>query len=403
MPETTDRRSMLAEAFNRSTETEEEPTETPEAPAEEAAPEPEQPAEVEAAAETEEQPSEQHPEGGKPRDEKGRFQPQKGEKAPKAEKAPRAAAALKPVAPQQPAKPVAAAPATPEKPAAPSPADRPPQSWTAQAREVWKDLPPVARQEIHRLEGETRRVLQTNAELKRVAGEAGQWRQQVESNLKTWEPIFRAEGTDSLTGALSVVQTYGTLHFAPPQQKAAILLGLIERFSNFDDINAVAEARAQGRMPQAAPQQYRPAPAQQPQQDPRTLIREELQSFQQQAAVARAERDYDAFLATSPEFIDAPGVQEAMQTVLDAAASRGRNLTYEAAYDLALKMDPGIQGVLEQRAQAAAIAQPSAQAPTARARVAAATIRSKPGPSSGTAVDPNDRRAMLQRALESGR
>lgn len=395
MPETTDRRAMLAEAFNRSTETEEEPAEAPEVE-ETPADEPEAPA-AEAAPEDGGE-TEEKPEGERGRDDKGRFTERPAAK-PVAEKAPKAPKAATPAKP----KPGEAAPVATQPPKAAEPPKgpdiKPPQSWTAQAREAWKDVPPAAKQEIVRLEGETKRVLQENAGLRRQSAEAGQFRQQIETNLRPWEGIFRAEGTDPLSGAMNVVQTYGQLHYGAPQQKAQILLGLIQRFSSFDDINAVAEAVAQGRAPAAAPAPRQAAPPPQA-VDPRALIREEFQNIQQAAVMQRAEKDYDSFLAAQPEFLN--DVFEDMQTILDAAATRGRNLTYQEAYDRAVKMHDGVQAILAQRAQAAAATQPSATAPTARARAAAATVRSRPTSVSGPAVDPNDRRAMLQQRWNSG-
>ena len=375
--ENTDRRAMLRDAFRSAAAEEEDTTpEVEEAPAEEPAAEEEaKPEKEEAAApEPEEKPA---PEG---RDEKGRFAPKA---APKAEAAPKAT------------EPKVEAPKAEAKPEVPP--TRAPQSWTPAEREQWAKLTPEAQRAVLRTEQETRRVLQENAQLRRGYGEASQFRQTLDQHLRPYEGIFRAQGMDPVSGALSVVQTYGALHYGAPQQKAAILAQLIGQFSSVDDVNAVL----QGQVP-AQTQPARPPP-QQPQVDPRALVREELQSLQQQMAVSRAEQDFDRFRGTNPEWLDSPGVWENMQAVLDASAQRGRNLTYEQAYDLALKMDPEIQGILQQRAQVQAAVAPSATAPTARARAAAATVRSKPAPAVAAAPDPTDRRAMLQRQMERAR
>jgi hypothetical protein len=399
MPETTDRRAMLREAFDRSTAGDEEEVETP--AAEET---PEEPVEAPAAAE--ETPAEHEGEteeqkAARERDEKGRFAAAPKEKEEKAPKAPKAAAAPK-AKPGTAPEPKPAAPAVPAQAAAPAPKGpetKPPQSWTPAEREQWGKLTPEAQRAVLRTEGETRRVLQENAGLRREYGEAQKFRSEIDNGLRPFEGIFRSQGMDPLSGAMSVVRTYAALHYGAPQQKADILADLIVRFGDVDSVNAAMERRGAG-VPAAPQPQYRQPQAQQP-VDYRAAIREELAGLTQQAVSSRADRDLEAFLATSPEFAQDPQVWEDMQVVLDAAAKGGRNVTYQQAYDRALKMNEEIQGVLQQRAQAAAMAQPSATAPTARARTAAATVRSKPAPAVTQAVDPKDRRAMLQKAMEN--
>lgn len=394
-----DRRADLNAVFEKLSKDGEEP-EITEAPEVEAAPEPEEkPAEVEAAAEVEAPKDETAEQKAKrERDDKGRFAPKteeaKPDKAPKALKSEKTSPAA--AKPTEPAKPAAAAP-QPQ-------AVRAPQSLRAAAREAWSKAPPEMRpllEDVARLEGEAKRVLQENAGLRHQVEEVGKYRESVEGFVRPFDGIFRAQGfQNSMDGVASVVNTYAALHYAAPQQKAAILWNLINQFSSEQDMNSYAEAVAQGRapQPQAASQQVRPPPqATQPQpMDPRALIREEFQNLQQAAALAREEKNYDTFLAGNPEFIEYPGVQDQMQTILDSAATRGRNLTYQQAYDLALKMDAEIQGILEQREAAARASLPSATAPTARARAAAATVRSKPAGAVGEQADPKDRRALLE-------
>lgn len=340
----------------------------PEAPAEEAieaAPEPTD--EVTDDAPAEETAEEQE---ARERDERGRFT--KAEEAAKA----KPAQVVKPAKLAATPQPQAAAQVEAAK--APGADLKPPQSWTAAARETWASVPPAARQEIHRLEGETRRVLEQSAQIRRERDgiaeryqhEAG-FRQQVLSGLQPFEGVFRAQGMDPVQGAMSVVQTYGALHYGSREQKAGILAGLINSFSNVDDVNAVLQGQVQ-------PQPFRPAPiAQQqpqPQVDVRALVQEQLQTLAQQAQSTKADQELEAFLGTQPEFIR--DVWDEMQAVLDAAHARGRRISYQDAYDRALKLNDDVQSVLAQR-QAAEAARAAGQR-TARARVAASSVRTSP-------------------------
>lgn len=385
--DTTDRRAALRAAFEAA-EKENEPIEEPAA-----VEEPVEPAEPEAAAEAEAAPVEgaepAEEKGDRGRDDKGRFVPQSKAKEAKVEAKP--APKTESVTPQ-PKPATQTATQAPASPAQTSTALRPPQSWTAGAREVWKDVPPVAQAEIHRLEGETRRVLQDNAGLRRQVTDGQKFREGIDGFVRPFEGIFRARGQEPLQGVANVVQTYAALHYAPPAQKAAILADLIGQFSTVDDVNAVLSGQAP-----PAPQNFRPPPQQAP-VDVDALVEKRLQAWQDQALSHRAENEWTTFEGTNPEFL--ADVRDDMQSLLDSAAARGRNLTYQEAYDRACKMNESVQTVLAQRKAAesarAAAAQPSATT-AQRARTAASTVRSRPATAVQPAVDPNDRRAMLER------
>lgn len=390
--EVTDRKEMLRAAWNAAA-AEAEPDETPAEPTEEPAAEPEEPA-AEPAQEPQEGAGEaQQPQAG--RDDKGRFTAQQK-------------------ASQEPAKPPTAAakpatqPATEQKPAAQqAPASKPPQSWTAAEREVWGKLPAEAQRAVMRREQETAKAFQENAQLRRAVGELDQrfqqetgFRQQVSGLLSPLAGVFSAQGLDPMQGAANVLQSYAALTLGSRQQKAGLLAQLIDQFSSVDDVNSILSGQVQ------APQPYRqPMPPPQAQQpvNVEDAINKAIEARLSAAQEARADLDWTEYQKTSPEFLDHPGVQENMQMILDSTHARGRNLTYPQAYDFALKMDPEIQGILQQRAQAAAVAAPNAQASTARARAAAATVRSKPAGPAGVVADPKDRRAMLQAAMERQR
>jgi len=380
----TDRKAFMLEQFEAATE---EPDEVPievEAPAEEPEkPEPAEKPDPDTEPRAGETPEEK---AARLRDDKGRFQAD--EKAGRGKERASAKPKVEGATVADPKKPAAAA-AEPVK--APGADLKAPQSWTAAAREAWKDVPPAARQEIHRLEGETRRVLQENAGLRRESGEAQQFRAQVQETLRPYETLARASGMNAMQYADSVLQAAAALSVGTPQQKAGMFAQLLVNYgADLDMVNAAL----QGHLPVGGPppQRQPPGPQQQP-VDVRAVVQEQFQALQQQALSAKADRDLEAFTANPPEFLN--DVWEDMQLVLDNAAQRGRNLTYEQAYDAACKMNDEVQGIIQQRKAAEAATRGSAAAPTQRARTAAATVRSRPAQVGTEAADPTDRRAML--------
>jgi hypothetical protein len=402
---TTDRREMLREAMNEAAEEE---TETPEleTPAEEEAPAAEAEPAGDVAAPPEDETAEQKAE--RERDDKGRFAAaEKGRKPEPAAAKPKPgaiAAPGKPVTATGPgAKPVVAKPAVEAQPAAaahPGADLKAPQSWTPLAREEWAKVPPGARQEIHRLEGETRKVLDQNAQMRRTVAEATQFQQTLNQAFSPYEAVARAAGApNAYAFAENVMQAAATLQMGTEQQRAATLAGLITQYGgNLDLINAALAGQA----PQQAPAYQPPRQAQQQPVDVDALFDRKLQAFAQQREASQADQELETWMATSPEF--ARDVWQDMQDILDLSVRSGRKLTYQQAYDRACKLDERVQQVLAQRAEvAAATAQPSA-APAQRARVAAATVRPRPaGGVGGPGAGADDRRTMLSRAAARSR
>jgi len=381
MAEATDRMAMLREKYQESAAAEESEV------GEWEAVQPVEPAAEQAGGET--APERIAEPAG--RDDKGRFTPGKDgkEKPTKVEKPTQTAAGAGPA-------PVSAAPAAAAAP--PASVGKPPQSWSHAEREAWSKMAPEAQRAVLRREQETAKVLQENAALRKGYGEIRQRVEGIDSFVRPFEGIFRAQGIEPMQGVANLVQTYAALYMGTQPQRDGILAQLIGQFGSLEGINAYLQGQAP--MPQAQPQPAPPTQSQQAPQDVRALLREELGAIQQQAALSRADKDFEAFQATNPEFLEIPGVWEAMEQFLDLNATRGRDVTFQQAYDFAVQMDPEVKATLQQRAAAAAATQPNAGASSARARAAAGTIKTKPAASVENQVDLTDRRAMIQQMAE---
>lgn len=294
------------------------------------------------------------------RDEKGRFAPKAETPSEKPTAAPKAANGAAPTAPpvgQGKAAGAATLPAPAAESVPPAPSVKAPQSLTPAAREAFAKADPVLQAEIAKREKEVSRTLQETAQARHYV-------QQVQASLAPYETIARANGTDAMTWAGGALQMAASLYAGTPAQKAQTIARAIAISGvDLEAINAVLSGQ-----PDPKGQPAQPAP------DVRSLVEQQFRAVQQQYEAKAADQTLATFLATEPEFID--DVWQDMQAVLQAAASQGRNLTLQQAYDRACKLNDDVQGVVEKRK--AAEAQRTATAATAKARAAAGFPRSQP-------------------------
>lgn len=337
------------------------------------------PVEVEAAPEPVEttEPQETAAEAAqRARDDKGRF-------APKAEAKPAEKTTPEPAKKTAPA-PVRAAPVAP--PVAPPSTEahpvKAPQSWKPAVRELAAKLPAEFRpilDEVHRRETETARVLQETSEARRTV-------EQVRATLQPFDGVARANGfPDTMSYAGSVLQMAAVLQMGTQVQKDAALAQLINQFGgSIDGINSHLSGQA--------PTQ-RAAPA--PQQDVSRIVEQEFQRRMQAASEQKATSDWEAFQATAPEFLD--DVKEDMRVILELAGRQGRNMTYQQAYDRAVKLNENVAPVLEARKAAEAA---RAKAPTVqRSKAAAVSIKATPAAAVTRPTGPRSLREDIEAAV----
>ena len=346
------RRDMLEAAFEEAEEEQDAPEAKSAEPVEQA-----ETAEAEEPAATE---------GG--RDERGRFKA-KG-KAP--EKPPEDLAAAEQ---ELAAAPQEAEPAKPE---------RAPQSWRPLARENWGELPDPVKAEVMRREQEITRTLSETAEARKTA-------QAFESAWKPYEQFIQAEGSTPVQAVEHLMATAAQLRTAPPQQKAQLVASIIQQYGV--DVQALDAVLAGAPMPQGMPQQ------QQPPSDPRVdqlfYALSQQAEQQRQTNYQKAVESVESFGADKPYFDD---VRPVMADLIEVAERNGRSLSLEEAYNQAIRIDPEISQVIQQR-EARERAQ-TAQASTGRAKAAASSLRSNPAPGVGSRNAPTSRREALERAFD---
>lgn len=313
------------------------------------------------------------------RDEGGRFAPKSKEK-PAAGAKPGQAPQVKPAAAIKPPGTPAGTAAGEAPPLSAAglalPALKPLQSWKAEAREKWAEVPRWAQEEIHRVGVEYQKQQEAFAQDRKAAGE---WRETV----APYEHMARAAGVSAPQMVGGVMQQYAALQTAPLGIRAQILGGLVRNFLGTDEgaLKALASvidgAVAPAGGGDGAPAQLGPAQVQ-------AMVQQQLERERAASARQQLSATIQQFEATQPEFLDE--VLDDMTAVVRAMASKaqGRPLTTDdlkAAYDKACRMNDGVSKILGQRAAAKNAA--AAAAAAKKNRAAETGLRSEPGGPAG--------------------
>lgn len=295
----------------------------------------------------------------------------------------------------------AAAPA----PAPTEPALKAPSSWKPQAREKWGALPAEVQQEVARVDGEVRQVMQRAAGNQRVV-------EAVQRTLQPFEQMIRAEGHQPLQAVESLLRQAHLMRFGPPAAKMQFVEGLIERNQIPVDAPFLAKLIQRHRVPiealadalEGKTSTGGQAQAGAPSFDPNALVQQVLSAVDQRDQERerhRAEQDFarmrddgDAFLSKQEFGEDVRGL---MADLLEMRARQGTPLSLEDAYNQAVQYHPEVSQTLKQRADAEAAKAKAAS--TQRARSAAVSVRSQPA---GAAPAPKAKglRGMLEKVWD---
>ena len=382
--------------------------------------------EVEASAETVEAPEAEQVEAlaveeqeeraakDETRDEKGRFRPRPAQEQQQE---------------KQTAKPDKAVPQQVEQPqqqTAPTSQFKAPQNWKPEAREaLGKISDPAVRDliaaEATRIDGEVRRVMQESAGHRNIV-------RALQQTIGPYETMIRAAQRGQEYNPLAVVgsllETAATLRSGTPAEKSDIIAELIETYgipgeaivahvlrglqaSGADETQLQAFDAAVARMVKNPGARAAAAPRQQDFRDPRLdefLQRQEQETAsRREEAMRRGAAEVDAF-AQSHEFYN--DVREDMATLMETASRARRPMSLQEAYDTALLLPhhKGIQGILKQRADAAAVKTKTAAAK--KAKQASSSLRGSPTGTAGagTATEGGStRRAALEQAVAESR
>lgn len=278
-------------------------------------------------------------------------------------------------------------PATP--PAEPKAEDRAPVSWRPSAREVWKDLPPAAKEEILKRESEIQRGLQETAQARKFS-------QQFQEMVRPFEGIMRAEGArNPMEGIQSLLQTGAALSMGQKNVKAQTIANLINHYGvdieTLDDILSGQQPKdsEEAKLQRMLDERLKPVQdlmgqvQQQRTQQSQTVQQETQTAIQQFAADPKNEFFND--------------VRNDMSDILEMAARRGEEMTLQEAYDRACYYNPEVRKVVQARGAQPGNGTPD-KAAMRRKRAAASSVSGRRSGGSGKA--PQDLRGALEDAWE---
>lgn len=282
------------------------------------------------------------------------------------------------------AKPTEAAAAADAKPT-----DEPaPISWKAEEKAHWAKVPPEVRAIISRRELETQRALSTSAQARKFNDEFAR-------TVSPYAHLIRAQNSTPIQAVDNLMRTAAGLTVGSPQQKAAIIAEIIGNYGV--DLQTLDAVLSNQPAPQnvghaSVPPQF--AQMLQPVYQFMEKVNSSRQTYEQQQA-AKIEEEVSTFGADKPFFDE---VREEMADLMEVAAKRGKTLTLEQAYNVAISADPKYASAIQQRTHANDVS--AAAATLARARRAASSVAGAPNGSKLTPKAPTTRREALEQAYE---
>lgn len=252
--------------------------------------------------------------------------------------------------------------------ASPAQKRKPPASWRPTAHGHWDAIPQEAQEEILRVEGTTRQLVQQQAAARK---QAEAW----ERTLAPYKPYIQGEPTQWADG---ILRTAVQLQTAQPRQRAEILANLAVQFGvDVNDLDASLQAALGGGGEPSGPRMAarRTEEAAEPEwRGAFTQLQQQMQAMQYAPMLAAFEQN--------AEFLEEPmpdgrrTVRDAVALRLKVAAAEGVALSLEDAYDDVVARHPTIQEALKQRGDAKAAAERNAR--TAQAQAASSSVRSEP-------------------------
>jgi hypothetical protein len=258
---------------------------------------------------------------------------------------------------------------------------RPPQSLKPAEREAFMSASPVLQEALIRREKEIQQALQ------QTAG-ARQFTQRMTEVLQPYIPLIQVSGGDPFQFIGNLLYASNALTHGSPKFKAEVVANLIHQFGvDIEMLDSVlAGLPVQSQKP-AADQQILPQVQQLVQQQlaPVQQLLGQIQQQRQQAFQAAYQKETQSLeqFAADPKHEFFEDVREIMADLIEVAASRGYELSYEDAYAQACQLHPDVRSVIMSRNSNAQL-QNTAQSLTAAAqRAKAAAVSVAGGPASG--------------------
>lgn len=263
------------------------------------------------------------------------------------------------IADGKPAEPTPSEAVDPE-PVEPVEVIKPPQSWTAEAKEKFATLDPLLQKELIKRENDYSKGIQSKAE-------AAKWAEETKPIFEQWQPYLNQLGTTPQQAFQALIQAEYNLRNGSPQQKQQALNQL---------------ARDYGiSLPQSGETQVQPDPTIEPIYNELNSVKQQLAQFQyqQKQEQQRIQQEQEAQMqsmitefSSNPEYPHFEALRENMAQLLQAGVAE----SLEDAYSKAAWANPEIRSTLIKQEEAKRIKQ---QADIARsAKLKAVSVHGSP-------------------------
>lgn len=268
---------------------------------------------------------------------------------------------------------------------------KPPVGWKAAEKAEWAKTPRSVQEAITRRETETAKALSLSVNSRKLADEFNQ-------TVAPFMPLIRAQNSTPMFAVKNLLTTAAGLTVGNPEQKARIVAEMIGNFridiGTLDRILAGSNLPTEG-APGTNPMEVALQRQLSPVYDFMNGIKQTQAQREQQMSLEADQAVAD--FAEKNEFFE--DVREDVADLMEMAAKRGRAMSIDQAYKVAISNDLEISGIVRQR-EAAAASQRRAGGSIARARNAASSVTGKPNMGGGNVKEPESRRDDLAAAWD---
>lgn len=266
-----------------------------------------------------------------------------------------------------------------------------PVGWKPGAKGEWAKIPRAAQEEIARRETETAKVMSQTANARKHWDEFNQ-------TVAPFMPLIRAQNSTPMAAFKNLMTTAAGLTVGNPEQKARIVAEMVQNFGIdieiLDKVLTGAVQQPRGPAPGTNPIEIAIQRQLAPVYDFMRNV-QQTQTQRQQQLAEDADREVQAF-AEKNEFFD--DVRETVADLMEVSANRGRSMTMDQAYKIAIAQDPELSAAMQQRQQQQRSQQRGQQ--VVKARQAASSVSGNPTLNPVTAREPVNRRDDIAAAWD---
>ncbi len=276
---------------------------------------------------------------------------------------------------------------------------KPPHGWKPAMREKFNALPEDVQREVIRREVDISKGME-------LAADARRFKQDFDTKVAPYQAELASRNVNAMDAFDNYLKTAYQLRHAPPQEKAALVGGLIQQYGiDVGMLDQILTNQVQAAQPGEGYNGAVPDPS------VTAAIQQALQPYQQfmqsqqNQAIRTAEQTQGEVKTEVETFKEDPlnefyeDVRPDMANLLEAAAMRNTQMTLQEAYDRAILLRPDLAEIVAQRRL-----QTQAQAKDQAAKAAQAKAVGVAGGSpdaGGNRAQPQSLRGAIEAAIDT--